>query len=547
MLKDDLKKVFTGEILDNPESLLKFSKDASIFEIKPELVLVPKNSKDIQELVNFVNINPGLSIIPRSAGTDMSGGAIGEGLILDITKNFNKIVGIKENTAIVEPGVFYRDFEVETLKQNLILPSFTASKDLCTLGGMVANNSAGERTLAFGQTAKYVKRLKIILADGNEVEMYPMDKKQLDKKITQKNLEGQIYKNIWELIEENSEVIKQAKPITHKNATGYGIWDVWDGTNFDLTKLIVGSQGTLGIITEIEFELVKTNPHQVLLVIEMGSFKDLDKIIGEILQFEPQAFECFDDQTMQFALRFLSELQEHFKLNNPAEIQKLFFTDKLKNLFGMLPKITLLAQFTGSTEDEALQKANKAQASLNPFKVSTKVLANDKSAEKYWVIRHESFNMLRHHATHMRSAPFIDDIIVKPEYLPEFLPKLNLIIEKYKKSLGPKRFIYTLAGHIGDGNFHIIPLVDLTDEKVRTAIPIISEEVFKLVFAYHGSMSGEHNDGLVRGMYLPEMYGEDIYQIFKKIKEIFDPKGIFNPHKKVDATFKYSYAHLAEN
>jgi len=155
-IQNDLQKVFKGEILDDAQNLTTYSTDASIFQIKPSAVVFPKDSEDIKSLIKFSTLN-NMSITPRSAGTDMSGGAINDGLILDMTKHFNQILEFKDNTVTVQPGVYYRDFEIETLKQNLILPCFTASKDICTVGGMAANNSAGERTLIYGQTEKYVK------------------------------------------------------------------------------------------------------------------------------------------------------------------------------------------------------------------------------------------------------------------------------------------------------------------------------------------------------------------------------------------------------
>ncbi len=545
-LKDDLQKIIKGEVADDSESLTKYSKDASIFEITPKIIVYPKDSEDIKALITYSTKNK-VSLTARSAGTDMSGGAINDGILMDMTKYFNSIEEIGEDSARVQPGVYYRDFEVETLKKGLILPCFTASKDLCTVGGMVSNNSAGERTLKFGQTQNYVKSLKVIFSDGNEYEVKPLDKKGLDKKLAQKNFEGKLYTQIWNLIEENNEIIEKAKPQTHKNSTGYLIWNVWDGTTFDLTKLIVGSQGTLGFVTDIEFNLVKNNPHTSLLVISLNDITNLDKIVNEVLKFSPQAFECFDDETITYALKFLPELKTHFKFNSGLGIDLQFLPEQLQKIAGTLPKLVLLAQFAEETEEEAIKKASQAQKDLAQFKVKTKVLNSDKSAEKYWVIRHESFNMLRHHAEHMRSAPFIDDIIVKPERLPEFLPKLNAIIGKYKKELGPQRFIYTVAGHIGDGNFHIIPLIDIKDESVRAAIPQIEHAVFDLVLQYGGSISAEHNDGLVRGPYLEQVFGEEIYQIFKEIKSIFDPKGILNPHKKTGATFKYSFDHLSKS
>lgn len=544
-----LSKFFRGEVITDPTQLDPYSKDASIFQIQPQMVLCPEDTETIQGLVKYVNTHPeeNLSLTPRSAGTDMSGGAINDGIILDMTKHFNKVIEISEDFAIVQPGVYYRDFEVETLKHNLILPCFTASKDLCTVGGMVANNSAGERTLTFGQTEKFVKRLRVIFSNGVEYEVKPLNKVQLQEKIFQKDFEGTLYREVLKLIEDNRQLIRESIPTTSKNSTGYMLWNVWDGVTFDLTKLLVGSQGTLGIVTEIEFKLVNPKPKTSLLVINLNNVDGLDDIVNDVLQFKPQAFEVYDDQTTKYALRFLNELSSHFKYNSKLEVFLHFLPERIENMIGQLPKLVLLAQFAGETQEEVNEAAFDAQKSLQKYQIQTRVLTTEKDSEKYWVTRHESFSMLRHHAEHMRSAPFIDDICVKPKDLPTFLPKLNTIIEKYKNSLGHQRFIYTLAGHIGDGNFHIIPLIDIKDKEVRASLSTLSEEVFRLVFEYKGSMSAEHNDGLIRGPYLENMYGENMYQLFKKIKEIFDPKGIFNPHKKADATFEYSYKHLANS
>lgn len=539
-IKNDLQKIIKGEVLDDNKSLTSYSSDASIFEIRPLAVVTPYDIEDIKSLIKFVTQNK-LSITPRSAGTDMSGGAIGEGIILDMTKHF-KDFKLGDDFATCQPGVFYRDFEAETLKKDLILPCFTASKDICTVGGMAANNSAGERTLTYGQTSAWVKRLKVILSDGNEYTFQPLSITELKQKIAQNDFEGKIYKQIFELVSDNFNTLQMAKPKTHKNTSGYNLWDVWDDKTFDLTKLFVGSQGTLGIITEIEFKLTKVNPHTSLLVIPLKNLDNLDKIINKVLKFNPQAFECYDDQTIEYALKFLPELLKHFKLNNPVEVYSSVSEERKAQTGHFLPKLTLLAQFAGNSEEEVYHKALLAEKALESFHIKLKIIRNDKEAEKYWVIRHESFNMLRHHSRGMRSAPFIDDIIVIPDNLPQFLPKLEEILEKHKKYM-----IYTLAGHIGDGNFHIIPLLDLKNKRVREQIIDLYEEVNDLVLFFKGSLTAEHNDGLIRGPYLEKSFGENVFQLFKKVKGIFDPKNIFNPHKKVDATFEYSLSHLSKS
>ena len=504
MLKDELQKLFSVEILDDPETLEKYSKDASIFTISPKVVIFPKDSEDIKQIVKYVSANK-LSITVRSGGTDMSGGAIGEDIILDVSEYLNKLIDIDENSTIVQPGMFYKDFEIETLKQGLLLPTYPASREICTVGGMVANNAGGELELTYGPINKYLKSMKVILSDGNEYTLSSLNKEQLNNKITQDNFEGKIYSEIYNLLEENKELVEKARPKTSKNSTGYDLWEVYDGESFDLSKLIIGSQGTLGIITEAEFK--------------------------------PEAFECFDDQTLNLALEHAWDISANFKHNN-----RLFaYLDMISGKKNALPKLMLLANFTSDDKNEALKQAQSAKEALKGLNLTAEIKETDKNQEKYWLIRHKSFGLLMKYSKGKKASSFIDDIIVKPEFLPEFLPKLNALIEPYKD-----RMVYTLAGHIGDGNFHIIPLMDLSKEEVRAVIPELMEKVFKLVFEYKGSMSAEHNDGLIRGPYLPEMYGDDVYQLFKKVKEIFDPKGIFNPHKKVDATFEYSLKHMSK-
>lgn len=543
-VKEAIKTVFKGELSDDEQTLTTYSKDASIFDIKPQLVLSPNDSSDIQSLVRYINTNPGqnLSITPRSAGTCMSGGAIGESLILDMTKHFNKVLEVGDDFSITQPGVFYRDFEVKTLEKGLLLPCYTASREINTVGGMVGNNSAGEKTLTFGQTKDWVSSLKVILSDGNEYIFYPLTKSELDKKLAQTDFEGKIYNRLFNLLDENYDLIQKARPEVSKNAAGYLLWDAWDKNTFDLSKLIVGSQGTLGIVTEIKFKLIKPNKHSKLLVIFLHNIEELETVVNKVLEFKPESFESYDDQTLKVAMRFLPEVLKVFKPGSLISLIFSFLPEMWMSISGGMPKLVLLAEFTGSSEEEVNQKCMQAQLGIKQFKLKNRITASEEETRKYWVLRRESFNLLRHHAKHMRTAPFIDDIVIKPKYLPEFIPKLELILKDYNKDI-----IYTMAAHIGNGNLHIIPLMDFTKERTKQLIPEISRRVYDLVFEYHGSMDGEHNDGMVRGPYLPQMFGEDIYQLFKEVKNIFDPDNIFNPHKKVDATFEYSYAHLSKS
>ncbi len=544
MLAEELKKIIKGEVVFDEASREKYSHDASLFEIKPEVIVFPKDVEDLQSLVKFVSQkkqkNEKISITPRSGGTDMGGGALTDSILVDFTKHFNRIKNVSNYSAVAEPGVFYRDFEKETLKQNLFLPSFPASREICTVGGMVANNSGGEKTLAYGKTEDYVAELKVILSDGREYIIKPLDKKELDKKISEKTFEGRLYGQIYDLIEKNQELLKSAKPAVSKNSAGYYLWNVWNGKIFDLTKLLTGSQGTLGIITEIKFRLVQPKKFSQLAVIFLEDLKFLPVAAKAVLKYQPESFESYDDRTLKLAVRFLPSLIKILKPKNLFKLVWQFLPEFRMILSGGIPKLVLLAEFTGNDQKEISGRLENLGRDLKNGGFKFRIVKNMEEAKKYWVIRRESFNLLRQHLQGKRTAPFIDDFIILPEKLPDFLPRLNKILEKYN-------LIYTIAGHVGDANFHIIPLMDLADPKAGAIIKSLSKEVYGLVLEFRGSITAEHNDGLIRSPYLKKMYGEKVYRLFEETKKIFDPENIFNPGKKVGASLKYAFEHLVKS
>jgi FAD/FMN-containing dehydrogenase len=537
-LLKQIKQLIKGEVKADDATLAAFSKDASLYKLVPKVVVFPKDSKDIQALVKFVSTQKGLSITPKSAGTDMSGGSLTESISLSMTKYFNRIKKIGTNFAVVEPGVYYRDFEKQTLKKHLILPSYPASKGLCTVGGMVANNAGGELNLLYGKTERYVQEVKMVLADGSECVFGPLTMSALEKKKAAKGLEGEIYRQMFDLIDSNYAVVQNAKPQVSKNSAGYYLWNVYDrekGT-FDLTKLIVGSQGTLGIITEIKFKLVKPKTREHLLLVFINDVHSLPGVVNHLLKYKPQSIESYDDQTFKVAMKLLPDILARLK-GNAIKLMFSFLPELWMAITGGIPKLVLLVEFSSNSDKDAVSRAMHAQESLKEFNLPTKLILKEEQAQKYWTIRRESFSMLRHHVRGMRTAPFIDDFVVPPEKLGDFLPKLYEILNKYD-------LLYTVAGHVGDGNFHIIPLMKLGEPKAASIIKKLGDEVYKLVFAFDGSMSGEHNDGLVRGHYLKQMYGPEVFDLFVQTKSIFDPHNIFNPGKKTQATSAFALKHL---
>ena len=549
-LKKGIKSVgFKGDIKDDEDTLNFYSHDASLFEIIPKVIVYPKDAKDVELLVKFVRDHkkedPSLSLTARSAGTDMVGGAINDSIIVDFSKYLNKILRAEASFAITQPGVFYRNFEKETFKHHALMPTFPASRDLATVGGMAANNSGGEKSLEFGKTKDFINYLKVILADGKEYLVKPIKGQELRSKLAQKDFEGQVYKQVYDLCEKHYDDIKAAKPSVSKNSMGYTLWEVWDRQTgiFDLTKLFVGSEGTLGMITEINYRLVPKKDHSGLLVLFLKDIDDLGELIPLILKHKPATFESFDDQTLWLSIRFMPSFLKLLGLKRFLNLIISLIPDGLQLLRG-IPKLILMVEFNGDTEEEVRQKIaqlhketkiKRARYEINGFEEDP----TESSGEKFWVMRRQSFNLLRSKVKDKHTAPFIDDLIVEPKYLVDFLPKLRKIIMKYE-------LFATIAGHMGDGNFHIIPLMKLEDKKDRAKLLPAMKEVDELVLRYNGSLSAEHNDGLIRGPWLKEQFGKQILELFKEIKRIFDEDNIFNPHKKADANWDYSFSHIRE-
>lgn len=537
-----LKQKFKGEITSEEPDIEKYSRDASIFQIAPEAIVYPKDTHDIETLVQFVlehkGAEPKLSLTPRAGGTDMTGGSINDSIIIDVSKHFDKIFNLTDTSVQTESGVFFRDLEIMLTARGKVMPAYPVSKAWCAVGGMVGNNAGGEKTFYYGQVINFVEELEVVLSDGHTYTIKPLTEQELQAKCAQNNFEGKLYAAIFKLIQDNYRLIKAGKPTTSKNSSGYFLWDVWDGHTFDLTKLFVGSQGTLGIITKIKWKIVPIKRKSKLVVFFLNDLKQLGKIVTHVNELKPESFEVFDKHTLGLALKYLPEIIRKMK-GSRLHLFRQFLPELWMALKRGLPEIVLLAEFTGDDEDEVEKRAQVAAENIrNHFNLATHIAHTFDEAQKYWTVRRESYNLLRQHNARKISAPFIEDVVVHPDQLPEFMPRLDAILAKYPD------FVYTIAGHAGDANFHIIPLVDLREDIHRKQIVTLSDEVFNLVLEFKGSMTAEHNDGLVRGPFLQKMFGEKVFELFKQTKQIFDPQNIFNPHKKTDATLPYFADHI---
>ncbi|KKW43579.1 MAG: Oxidoreductase [Parcubacteria group bacterium GW2011_GWA1_56_13] len=529
-LKTALAGAMRGEVTDDVATLKAMSRDTSLFERMPALVAYPKDAADV-------------SLTARAAGSDMSGGPLTTSVVVSLTKHMNhmgEVVPLDSardeiaGYAISEPGVFYRDFEKATLEQGLIMPSFPASREMAAMGGIIANNAGGERTLKYGKTEKYVEEVEVILSDGSLATFKPLTPNEVEERKKLRTLEGKIYREMDALLTENAGLIEGHRPRVSKNSAGYALWSVKDPKTgmFNLAKLICGSQGTLAFWTKAKLSLIKPKGHRAMLVTFLYDIAVLPEIVKRILPFDPESFESYDDHTFTLAVRFLPGLLSQMGLVRAARLGIDFIPEAAMVATGGVPKMILMAEFSEDTLAEADRKAFAAKDALAGLHVQSKIEKDEKESEKYWIVRRESFSLLRKNVHGLHTAPFIDDFVVPPACYPDFLPKLNALLDAYKS-----HFIYTIAGHIGNGNFHLIPLMDLTKEENRRIILELAPKVYDLVIREGGTTTGEHNDGIIRTPYLPMLFGDEMVKLFAATKKIFDPLNIFNPGKKVGGTF----------
>lgn len=540
-LRDELVKIIEGDVSIDDVDLEKVSRDTSLFYVKPRIVVFPKHKDDVQKLVAFVakkkQEGVDISLTARAAGTCMTGGPLSESIVFDATRYMNHVTDVTDKEAKSEPGVFYRDFEPKTLEKGWIMPSYPASRELSAIGGIVSNNSGGEKTLIYGKTERYVKELEVVYANGETDTLRALNQDELQAKINSGTEGGRIHKEMYDLIEANYDKIMSAKPTVSKNSSGYYLWNVYNKETkiFDLSKLVVGSQGTLAMVTRATITGIVPKTHRRMLVLFIPSTVHLGEIIPELLKHEPETMESYDDNTFKIAIKFFKDIALRMG-GNMISLGVQFLPEFWMVLTGGVPKIVLMAEFAGNSDEDVSLQVDKAYEDMKKFNLPMKKTSSDQESKKYWTFRRESFALLRKRLQGMRTAPTIDDIVVHPKDLPEFLPKLATIFSKYND------LIYTVAGHMGDANFHIIPLIDIHKPGIVDTLHKLMDEVYTLVIEYKGSISAEHNDGLLRTPYLPKMFNEETIGFFEKTKDIFDKQGIFNPKKKVHGSMEYSFS-----
>jgi FAD/FMN-containing dehydrogenase len=521
---NELQAHLLGNVTDSEHVREYFSTDGSIFKIMPEAVVYPRNTADVRKTVKYASLRTAagkpMSIVGRGRGTDQGGGAVGEGLQLVFPAHMNRLIGITKNTVTVQPGMLYDTLQQILKSHGRFLPPAPASAAFCTIGGAVANNSSGELTLKYGSTRDYIKSMRVVLSDGSIIEARRLSSRELSLKKGQMNLEGEIYRKLDSLIIDHDEVIQKSRRHTSKNSAGYALENVrGQNGSFDLTQLLTGSQGTLGIITEITLRTERYNPDTTLVVGYFSSLERAGEAVRLLTSLHPAALEFVDSHLLEF-------LQTH----RPGDLKDLLPA-------GELPQIVLLCEFNDRSRRLQTALARSAEKLMRKYATGYRIATDPIEQAALWKIRHGAAAVIWTASGPRKALPFIEDSAVS-------VAKLPLLIKNIYKLLAKHGVEMALWGHAGDGNIHLQPLMDLSKKRDVERIFALSREFYTLVAALGGTSSAEHSDGLIRSPYLRQLYGDDVYELFRETKHIFDPYGILNPHKKVDATEEYARQHL---
>lgn len=514
---------YKGEWFDSIIYRTLYATDASVYRELPLAVAYPKNNEDIFKLIKYAQKN-NTSLIPRGAGTSLAGQVVGKGVVVDVSKYMNQILEIneKEHWVRVQPGVILDELNKKLVSNALFFGPETSTSNRCTIGGMIGNNSCGARSLIYGSTRDHLIEVSGFLADGSYVTFKNVSKQEFEEKCKLNNLEGNIYKSIKSLLENkhNQNNIKNnyPDPRLKRRNMGYAldllleseVFDDNSSESFNFCKLIAGSEGTLLFITEAKLNLVSLPPSCVsLMCIHLDKLSDAYKANLIALKYQPTSVELMDNTILKLASTNIEQQKNsYFIEGNPAAI--------------------LIVEFVADTYDLINTKAQMLSQELKANSLGYAYpLVNGKDTSRVWNLRKAGLGVLSNMEGTRKPVAVIEDTAVHPDYLEDYMHDMEQMLYK----LGLSCVYYA---HIGSGEIHLRPVLDLKNKNDKKLFRTVAEETAKLVKKYKGSLSGEHGDGRLRGEFIPFMFGEEIYKLLKQIKSTWDKDNIFNPGKIID-------------
>ncbi|MCE5319343.1 MAG: FAD-binding protein [Parachlamydia sp.] len=486
----DLRVLVQGEIRSDPISRRAYSVDASIYEVEPLAILQPLNAEEVAIALKIA-ASHNVPVTARGAATGITGGCLGTGLILDLSRHLNRILAIdvEQGFALCEPGVIQDDLNRALAPAGYRLGPDTSTGDRATLGGMLANNAAGARSLRYGCMADHVLEVELLLASGEKVLLG--DQKP----------EG-LYQELLKIRDTYGAAIASHFPILPRRVSGYRLNTLLEEP-LNLARLIAGSEGSLGIATQIKTRIVPKPKHTALCLVPFEDVLDSLKAVEGMLPYHPLSLELIDDQII--ALGRLSPMMK----------------GRLSWLSGT-PQALIVAEFEGETSSEAQERAETFHKSF-----SGSILTDPKTMQQVWELRKSGLGLLLSRRTYSRAIGFMEDIAVPPQQLAPFMEKFLMLLQATGKQAG-------IYGHVGAGCLHIRPYIDLRQQEELTLIRQLMLEVCDLLVEHGGVLSGEHGDGLIRSWLNERLFGKELYAAFLALKKAFDPENRLNPGKVVN-------------
>ncbi len=503
----DLRRLLGRDLVkDDGPTKTAYAVDASIYRMEPQAVVLVESEDDVAATMTYA-VQRGVPLTPRAAGTNLTGSAIGSGIILDVSR-LNRILELnrEERWARVQPGIVLTELNKQLARDGLLFGPDPSSGDMCKLGGMVANNSAGPHTLRYGAVKDNVEALRVCLSSGEwlNARAYGLDDPQLAGLLA---AHGPLSR-VLSLVQEQAAVIARKQPVVSKNSCGYNLFGLAEGLarrQFDLPKLFVGSEGTLGVVSEAMLRLVDKPQATLTALIHFRRLEEVGEAVPKLLELRPSALEVMDANTLDLIGR-----SEH---GIPADAAA-----------------TLLAELDGDDRHGDLHdRAARMAVICRQYQLSSDlVLAYDQDQrDQLWKARKALYPTLYRFDPRKKPINFVDDVVVSADRISELIRYL----EEFFKG---QRVPVAIFGHIGNGNAHIVPLLDVNDRQDFEKMVQGYHEIHQTVLdQFGGSICGEHGDGRVRAEYVRKMFGSELYGMFEQVKRLFDPTGVLNPGVKI--------------
>ena len=511
LLVQDLQRRLQGEVRFDQYSRVLYSTDASIYQMEPLGVVLPRNAEDVAAVLELA-AREGMAILPRGGGTSLAGQAVNRAVVLDFTKYMNRVLEInpEESWVRTEPGITLDELNHHLQPYGLHFAPDPTTSNRATVGGAIGNNSCGTHSILYGKTSDHVLEVDALLSNGAPALFKALSPSQLQQKLSLDGLEGDIYRGVVQLVEAHRQEILERYPRILRRVSGYNLDHLARGEPFDLARLIVGSEGTLATVTAAKLKVVPLPSMKGLAVLHFRHLIEAMEATVAVLDHHPAAAELMDRMIIDAARRstgfasLASMVQE-----DPAAILVVeFFGESLQELEGRL---------------DALEK-DMAQRGLG---YATLKLVDPEAQSRVWALRRAGLGLLMGRRGDVKPLPFVEDTAVAPEHLPSYIQRFDQLV----RDQGTTAAYY---GHASVGCLHVRPLINLKEQEGLDRMISIARDVSDLVLEFGGALSGEHGDGIVRGVWNERMFGTRLYNAFREVKRLFDPKGIMNPGKIVD-------------